>query len=210
MEEGKWVTLKGGRKVFIKNGQSLTDAINEYDNELTKKIDAAEKVYVKAKENKLSDRYAWTEAQVNEINNKNPMLNNKYHINERKAAKNYMKSANKFEDAENKLNKLRKKQESFRNAAMEAQGKVIEPDKKDYIKKTPRTSKPKKQKTSQDDGLKMTIYYNGKKVSKKKAEQLFGKQYVKDRIPEAINTFMEDPNTVIEWMDGMGVTFERR
>lgn len=136
MEEGKWVTLKGGRKVFIKNGQSLTDAINEYDNKLTKKINTTEKRYTKLKHYNDEDKELWNAAQADKLNNKNITLDNMYDISERRAAKRYARTSKMVANAENKIKSLKKEQESFRNATIEAQDQVIEYDKKHFIKKS--------------------------------------------------------------------------
>ena len=50
-----------------------------------------------------------------------------------------------------------------------------------------------------------TIRLNGKKISRKKAEELFGKDRVERRINEAIEAYMEDPWEISSWMDGMEV-----
>lgn len=140
MEEGKWVTLKGGRKVFIKKGQSLTDAINDYDTKLTKKINTAEKRYIKAQQDKAFDKEAWAIAQTNEINNKNPDLDRSYHMTERKAARDYANSSNRVVDAEYKVKQLKKEQESFRVSAMYHGNK-------NYIKNTPAYNKKNEKKS---------------------------------------------------------------
>lgn len=56
--------------------------------------------------------------------------------------------------------------------------------------------------------MKMKIYYKGKKIARKKAEELIGKQCLKQRIEEATQTFLEDPQVIIEWMDSMIIKFE--
>lgn len=50
-----------------------------------------------------------------------------------------------------------------------------------------------------------TIRLNGKKISRKKAEELFGKDRVERRVKEAIEAYMEDPWEISSWMDGMEV-----
>lgn len=56
--------------------------------------------------------------------------------------------------------------------------------------------------------MKLEIRINGKKVSKKKAEELIGKEKLARRIEEAKETFMEDPFILNQWMDGMTITFK--
>lgn len=56
--------------------------------------------------------------------------------------------------------------------------------------------------------MKPRFYYKGKKISKKKAIELIGKERLEVRIKDAIATFIEDPFIVNEWMDGMEIRFE--
>ena len=51
------------------------------------------------------------------------------------------------------------------------------------------------------------FYYNGEKITKKKAIDLFGKNKLNTRIEDAKETFREDPNIQIEWMDGLRIEF---
>ena len=53
----------------------------------------------------------------------------------------------------------------------------------------------------------MQIYKNGKKISRKEAEQCLGKDRLEKRIAEAKETYAEDPLTEISWMDGMKIKF---
>ena len=55
------------------------------------------------------------------------------------------------------------------------------------------------------ESMTTTIRLNGKKISRKKAEELFGKDRVERRINEAIEAYMEDPWEISSWMDGMEV-----
>lgn len=54
------------------------------------------------------------------------------------------------------------------------------------------------------------IYISGKKVSKKKAAELIGKELLEKRIEDAKKTFMGDPYILNEWMDGMVIKFGGR
>lgn len=56
--------------------------------------------------------------------------------------------------------------------------------------------------------MKTRFYLKGKKISKKKAIELIGKERLEARIKDAYETFMEDPYIVHEWMDGMEIRFE--
>lgn len=56
--------------------------------------------------------------------------------------------------------------------------------------------------------MKLEIYLNGKKVSKRKAEQIIGKERLENRINDAKETYTNDPYTKIEWMDGMEIKFK--
>lgn len=56
--------------------------------------------------------------------------------------------------------------------------------------------------------MRTRIYLNGKKITKKKAVELFGNEKVKRRIKEAKESFMNDPYEEISWMDGMEIRFE--
>lgn len=53
----------------------------------------------------------------------------------------------------------------------------------------------------------MIIKMNGKKISKKKAEEMIGKERLQQRIEEAKQAFREDPLEEISWMDGMEIEF---
>ena len=56
--------------------------------------------------------------------------------------------------------------------------------------------------------MKTIIKLNGKKISKKKAAELFGKEKVENRIKEAKESFMNDPYEINSWMDGMEIEFK--
>ncbi len=56
--------------------------------------------------------------------------------------------------------------------------------------------------------MKTIMTVNGKKISKKAAEERFGKETVTRRIREAREIFMEDPMILAEWMDGMTIKFQ--
>lgn len=55
--------------------------------------------------------------------------------------------------------------------------------------------------------MRTRIYLNGKRISKKKARELFGKEKVERRIEEAKESFMNDPYEINSWMDGMEIRF---
>jgi len=56
--------------------------------------------------------------------------------------------------------------------------------------------------------MKTVFYFKGKKISKKKAEEIIGKERLFKRIKEAKETFMEDPYILNEWMDGLVIEFK--
>lgn len=55
--------------------------------------------------------------------------------------------------------------------------------------------------------LRARIYLNGKRITKKIARELFGKEKVEKRIEEANISFINDPYEEISWMDGMEIRF---
>lgn len=55
--------------------------------------------------------------------------------------------------------------------------------------------------------MRARIYLNGKRITKKKARELFGKEKVERRIEEAKESFMNDPYEINSWMDGMKIRF---
>lgn len=55
--------------------------------------------------------------------------------------------------------------------------------------------------------LRARIYLNGKRITKKTARELFGKEKVEKRIEEANTSFINDPYEEISWMDGMEIRF---
>lgn len=57
--------------------------------------------------------------------------------------------------------------------------------------------------------MKTTIKVNGKRISKKAAEERYGKERIAQRIAEAKQAFIEDPYELSSWMDGMEITISR-
>ena len=57
--------------------------------------------------------------------------------------------------------------------------------------------------------MKVTIKVNGKKISQKKAKELYGEKRMKARIQEAKEEYMRDPMTLNTWMDGMEIIISR-
>lgn len=55
--------------------------------------------------------------------------------------------------------------------------------------------------------MRARIYLNGKRITKKKARELFGNERLEKRIQEAKESFMNDPYEEISWMDGMEIRF---
>lgn len=55
--------------------------------------------------------------------------------------------------------------------------------------------------------MRARIYLNGKRITKKKARELFGNEKVERRIEEAKESFMNDPYEINSWMDGMEIRF---
>lgn len=55
--------------------------------------------------------------------------------------------------------------------------------------------------------MRARIYLNGKRITKKKARELFGKEKVEKRIQEAEESFINDPYEEISWTDGMEIRF---
>ncbi len=53
----------------------------------------------------------------------------------------------------------------------------------------------------------MKISMNNKKISRKAAEALIGKERMDARIADAKAAYAEDPNEQISWMDGMRIEF---
>lgn len=53
--------------------------------------------------------------------------------------------------------------------------------------------------------MKVTIKVNGKKISQKKAKELYGEERMKTRIQEAKEEYMRDPMTLNTWMDGLEI-----
>lgn len=57
--------------------------------------------------------------------------------------------------------------------------------------------------------MKVTIKVNGKKISQKKAKELYGVERMRARIEEAKEEYMRDPMTLNTWMDGMEIIISR-
>lgn len=57
--------------------------------------------------------------------------------------------------------------------------------------------------------MKVTIKVNGKKISQKKAKEIYGEERMKNRIAEAKEEYMIDPMTLNTWMDGMEIIISR-
>lgn len=55
--------------------------------------------------------------------------------------------------------------------------------------------------------MRARIYLNGKRITKKKARELFGNEKVEKRIQEAEESFINDQYEEISWMDGMEIRF---
>lgn len=53
--------------------------------------------------------------------------------------------------------------------------------------------------------MEIKIYLNGKKISKKAAVEMYGKERIEKRISEAIEGHLEDPLELQSWMDGMEI-----
>lgn len=53
--------------------------------------------------------------------------------------------------------------------------------------------------------MRTVITLDGKKISKKAAVEKFGKEKMDDRLKEAKEAFMEDPNEEISWWTGAGM-----
>ncbi len=58
------------------------------------------------------------------------------------------------------------------------------------------------------ENMKTIIKLKGKKISKKKAIELFGKERIDNRIKEAKESFINDPYELNSWMDGMEIEFK--
>ena len=55
--------------------------------------------------------------------------------------------------------------------------------------------------------MRARIYLNGKRITKKKARELFGNEKVEKRIQEAEESFINDQYEEISWTDGMEIRF---
>ena len=54
----------------------------------------------------------------------------------------------------------------------------------------------------------MEININGKKITRKAAAELIGKERLEARIQEAREAHQADPWELISWMDGMEISFD--
>lgn len=57
------------------------------------------------------------------------------------------------------------------------------------------------------NGLKVVVYSNGKKISKKKAVEMLGESRAEVRFTDALHGYLQDPFEEQSWMDGMVITF---
>lgn len=57
--------------------------------------------------------------------------------------------------------------------------------------------------------MKVTIKVNGKRISKKAAEEKYGKERIAQRIKDAKDAYIEDPLELNTWMDGMEIIISR-
>ena len=64
--------------------------------------------------------------------------------------------------------------------------------------------------TTNRKGTNMKIYNKEKRISKKEAERIFGKECVAKRIKESKEIFANDPNEEIAWADGMRIELETK
>lgn len=64
-------------------------------------------------------------------------------------------------------------------------------------------------KTLKENGLKIVIYINSKKISKKKAIEMLGESRAATRFNEALEGYLQDPFEEQSWMDGMVITFHQ-
>lgn len=53
--------------------------------------------------------------------------------------------------------------------------------------------------------MKVEIRVGAKKISRKKAIELYGKERIKKRIEEALESYYDDPLEIVSWMDGMSM-----
>ena len=53
--------------------------------------------------------------------------------------------------------------------------------------------------------LKVEIRMGTKKISTKKAIELYGKERIKKRIDEAFESYYDDAMEIVSWMDGMSM-----
>lgn len=53
--------------------------------------------------------------------------------------------------------------------------------------------------------MRKTIFINNKKISKKEAIKIYGKEIIEKRIKEAVESYYHDPLTICSWMDGMEI-----
>ena len=53
--------------------------------------------------------------------------------------------------------------------------------------------------------MRVEIRVNGKKISRKKANEEYGKERMDKRVIEAHKSHLEDPLELCSWMDGMSI-----
>ncbi len=53
--------------------------------------------------------------------------------------------------------------------------------------------------------MRTRIEYKGKKITKKEAAELIGKERLEERIKDAKEGYYEDPFQTASWMDGMEI-----
>ena len=56
--------------------------------------------------------------------------------------------------------------------------------------------------------MKTEFYYQGKKITKKKAVEILGEKRFKERLQEAKETFFEDPYILNQWADSFTIIFK--
>lgn len=53
----------------------------------------------------------------------------------------------------------------------------------------------------------MKFYLKGKKITKQAAKELLGEKTLTQRIQDAKESYQEDPQQLINWMDGFEIRF---
>ena len=77
------------------------------------------------------------------------------------------------------------------------------------IMKIQKEHRKQTEKKQEENRMKVTIKVNGKKISQKKAKELYGEARMKARIAEAKQAYSEDPMELNTWMDGMEIIISR-